>query len=183
MDEIERPETVGEVVLPVTEAPAAEPEAPRRQTPEENHRYQAARLSGERTGYERAMRELREQRESEELSARQDMEFLARDVAEFRERYPGVDLLDLEQDEAFLRFCGSRYGREPMAELFTDYLELTARQQTAAQARSDSRSRRATGAGSGSGGETLTVDQQKALDEWNRAFPQMRMTAKEFLSR
>ncbi len=94
-----------------------------------------------------------------------------------------MDLLDLEQDEAFLRFCGSRYGREPMAELFTDYLELTARQQTAAQARSDSRSRRATGAGSGSGGETLTGEQQKALDEWNRAFPQMRMTAKEFLSR
>ena len=117
------------------------------------------------------------------LTVSEHMEFLARDVAEFRERYPGVDLLDLEQDEAFLRFCGSRYGREPMAELFTDYLELTARQQTAAQARSDSRSRRATGAGSGSGGETLTVDQQKALDEWNRAFPQMRMTAKEFLSR
>ena len=38
-------------------------------------------------------------------------------------------------------------------------------------------------AGSGSGGETLTGEQQKALDEWNRAFPQMRMTAKEFLSR
>ena len=86
MDEIERPETVGEVVLPVTEAPAAEPEAPRRQTPEENHRYQAARRSGERAGYERAMRQLREQRESEELSAMQDMEFLARDVAEFRGR-------------------------------------------------------------------------------------------------
>ena len=179
MDEIERPETVGEVVLP--EEPAREPE--RRQTPEENHRYQAARLSGERTGYERAMRELREQRESEQEARRQEMEFIAGDVAEFRESYPGVDLEGLDGDPAFRRFCGSRYGREPLAELYGDYLALAGEQRSAAAARADSRSRRETGAGGASGADTLSARQQRDLDEWNRAYPSMRMTAKEFLSR
>ena len=102
MDEYERPETVGEVVLP--EEPAGEPE--RRQTPEENHRFQAARLSGERTGYERAMREVRERQESELEAQTRELEFLARDVAEFRERYPEADILELEDDPAFRRFSG-----------------------------------------------------------------------------
>ena len=183
MDEIERPETVGEVVLPVEETPSEEPEAGRRQTPEENHRFQAARRSGERAGYERAMRQFREQQEREELAARQEVEFIARDTADFCERYPEVDVEELDGDAAFRRFCGSRYGREPLGDLFADYLALAGEQRAVAAARSESRSRRETGAGSGSGADTLTARQQQDLDEWNRNFPQMKMTAKEFLSR
>lgn len=109
--------------------------------------------------------------------------FIARDAAEFTEAYPDVDLARLDNDKAFRRFCGSRYGREPLAELYEDYLEIAGEQRAAASAKAESRSRRETGAGSGSGGETLTARQQKELDEWNRAYPNMRMTAKEFLSR
>lgn len=184
MDENERPQEVGEVVLPTREAPAEAPEeTSRRQTPEENRRFQAARLGGERAGFERAMRLIGEQRRSEELEAREQHEFIARDLEDFQERYPAVDVAALDGDRQFRRFCGSRYGREPLADLFTDYLEIAGEQRSAAAARSESRSRRETGAGSGSGGETLTASQQKELDEWNRTYPSMKMTAKEFLSR
>ena len=37
--------------------------------------------------------------------------------------------------------------------------------------------------GGSTGGVTLTPAQQKSLDDWNRANPDMQMTAKEFLQR
>ena len=184
MDEIERTETLGEVVLPEDETPEeTTAKRERRQTPEENHRYQAARRSGERAGYERAMREMRSQRQSEELAVQEEMESLAREVAQFRERFPGVSLSELDGDAAFRRFCGSRYGIEPTADLYGDYLAFTGEQRSAAFAKAESRSRRETGGGSASGADTLTAQQQKDLDEWNRAYPGMKMTVKEFLSR
>ena len=62
-------------------------------------------------------------------------------------------------------------------------LEITGSATQAAVARNESRSARSTGAGGGSGSETLTAAQQRDLDEWNRSYPDMKMTAKEFLSR
>jgi hypothetical protein len=179
MDEIARPETVGEVVTPREEEQVLR----RAQTPEENHRYQAARRGGERAGFERAMRQIREQREQEDLARQLEEEFIAEDMELFLERYPDVDVEALDGDRSFRRFCGSRYGREPLAALYEDYLAIAGEQRAAAEARAVSRSRRETGTGSGSGGETLSARQQSELDEWNRAYPNMKMTAKEFLSR
>ncbi len=132
---------------------------------------------------------IRQQRAEKKRKDAEDAEndriraFIARDAAEFAEAYPDVDLEKLDSDRAFRRFCGSRYGREPLAELYEDYLEIAGEQRAAASARADSRSKRETGAGSGSGGETLSARQQMELDEWNRTYPNMKMTAKEFLSR
>ncbi len=131
----------------------------------------------------RQQRAEKKRKDAEDAENERIREFVARDAAEFREAYPDVDLKELDNDKAFRRFCGSRYGREPLAELYEDYLEIAGTQRAAASAKAESRSRRETGAGSGSGGETLTAKQQKELDEWNRAYPQMKMTAKEFLSR
>ena len=59
MDENERPEQVGEVVTPAEDGSAEQQEGvPAPQSHEDNRRFQAARLGGERAGYERAMREL-----------------------------------------------------------------------------------------------------------------------------
>ena len=109
--------------------------------------------------------------------------WIAKDTAAFAEAYPDVDLGKLDENRAFRRFCGSRYGREPLADLYGDWLEIAKEAQIGAVAKSESKSSRSTGAGGGSGSDTLTASQQRALDEWNRNYPNMKMTAKEFLSR
>jgi len=132
---------------------------------------------------------LREQRAEAAAKKKQDEEkaalerWVTLDAAAFTEAYPDVDLAELDGNKAFRKFCGSRYGREPLAGLYGDWLEITGAAGEAAVRKKSSKDERSTGAGGGAGGETLTAKQQKALDEWNRAYPHMKMTAKEFLSR
>ena len=109
--------------------------------------------------------------------------WIAEDAAAFVEAYPEADLAKLDGDARFRRFCGSRYGREPLKYLYADWLELTGAAAREAAAKSASKSERSTGTGGGAGADTLTAAQQRDLDEWNRSFPNMRMTAKEYLSR
>ena len=109
--------------------------------------------------------------------------FIRADAEEFRRQYPRVDLGELDADPLFRLFCGSRYGREPLADLYGDYLALTEHMTGLAVLRAESRLSRGTGSGGNGGGEALTAAEQKALSEWNRAYPQMKMTAKEYKSR
>ena len=217
------------------------------QSSEDNHRYQAARRSGEEIGYAKAMREVNDRiaklgmsgngtrvsnleeletygraarknriearaqkegrsvaeveededakdllaetrrRDAAEAKARkaeaEQKEWLRQDARAFQAAFPAVDLAKLDGDRALRRFCGSRYGREPLAELYEDYLEINGDAAKAAQARASSKEARSTATGGGSGSETLTAAQQRELDEWNRTYPQMKMTAKEYLAR
>lgn len=127
-------------------------------------------------------REAAEKKKREDEEARQQS-WIAKDAAAFTAAYPDVDLAKLDGDAAFRRFCGSRYGKEPLADLYEDYLEIAGGAERAGALKAGSKSARATGTGGGSGSDTLTAAQQKALDEWNRNYPNMKMTAKEFLSR
>ena len=111
------------------------------------------------------------------------MEQLALDVREFSRRYPQVDLERLQNDGNFLLFCGSRLGSEPLTKLFEDYTAILHNIREEERARSVSKKERGTGSGGTGGAEALTADQQKELDAWNRAYPQLKMTAKEFLNR
>lgn len=64
-------------------------------------------------------------RESERRSREEEqMRFIAEDAREFARRYPEADLAGLDASESFRRFCGSRYGREPLSDLYADYLEV-----------------------------------------------------------
>ena len=108
--------------------------------------------------------------------------FIRRDAEEFRRQYPRVDLAELDADPLFRLFCGSRYGREPLADLYGDYLALTERAGLLTR-RQASRYERATGSGGSGGGEALTAAEQRELREWNRAYPHMKMTAREYLER
>lgn len=185
MDENERPDSVGEVVTPAEEGSAEQQEGvPAPQSHEDNRRFQAARLGGERAGYERAMRELT-RRESERRSREEEqMRFIADDAREFARRFPEADLAGLDASESFRRFCGSRYGREPLSELYADWKELVGEEAAAkAVEKSAAKAERSTGAGGGGASAGLTAAQQRELDEWNRSYPQMKMTAKEFLKR
>lgn len=128
---------------------------------------------------------LRMRAQTQEQAPEQEEEsFVARDLRDFVEKYPDMkdpDKLEaLEKNKSFRRFCGSRFGKEPLAELYGSYLELVGESGAAAVAKAASKSGRSTGGGS-SGGVTLTPSQQRELDAWNRQNPDMPMTAKEFM--
>ena len=108
---------------------------------------------------------------------------LAKDAAEFRAIYPDADPVKLEQDQRFRRFAGSRMYREPLAVLYGDYLEVTNGAAKAAQAKAESKAQRSTGSGDGGGEVKLTGAQQAELDAWNKKYPSMKMTAREFAGR
>ena len=111
-------------------------------------------------------------------------DFLARDLAAFERRFPDVDVAELEEDGMFRRFCGSRYGVEPLAALYEDYLTITRAVWEAARLSAEDKRGRATGSGgSGGAGERLSSREQQELREWNEANPHMKMSAKEFLAR
>ena len=120
--------------------------------------------------------------EQDESAARRA--FVKNDVLDFMERYPGFDadgLEALENNEQFRRFCGTRYAREPLAQLYGDYLSVIGGAGAAAVCRANSRSARSTGGGT-TGGAALSSEQRRALERWNEANPEMAMTAKEYLN-
>ncbi len=109
-----------------------------------------------------------------------DRDRLVADAMEFMKKYPDVDIADLEKNQKFRKFAGKRLYQEPLADLYADYVELMGDAQAAGEAKADSKASRGTGGGTGGTPVTLTPAEQKNLDAWNRANPDMKMTAKEF---
>jgi len=131
------------------------------------------------------MRKEAEQRQRAEQTRAERRAFLEQDALDFVAKYPqmGVqEVAKLEQDKAFRRFCGSRFGREPLGNLYADYLALVGGAGKAAVAKAATKTARSTGSGA-AGGVTLSPTQKSALDAWNAEYPEMAMTAKEFLGR
>ncbi len=136
--------------------------------------------------------ELRQTAERQEREARQaqtqiraQQDFIQTDVADFLQKHPEMGkegILALESNQQFRAFCGSRYGREPLAALYDDFRKLMGDAGSAAVLKNNSHRARTTGGGSG-GNTVLTPSQKAALDAWNEEHPEMRMTAKEFLGR
>lgn len=109
-------------------------------------------------------------------------EWFRQDLADFMSTHPDVDVSSLDRNPRFRKFVGSRYGREPLAKLYDDYVAIVGDASEAAVVKAASRSTRSTGSGS-TGGAVLTPSQKTALDRWNEEHPEMKMTAKEFLQR
>ncbi|MCR5826644.1 MAG: hypothetical protein K6G54_08755 [Oscillospiraceae bacterium] len=109
-------------------------------------------------------------------------DFAARDLAVFLARHADVDAAALLDNARFVRFCGTRMGREYLADLYDDYAALVDEVTEAALEREKSRARRSTGGGA-AGGVPLTPGQKQRLDAWNAAHPEMAMTAREFMGR
>jgi|GEM_PF-930927 len=127
------------------------------------------------------LRDMRRRDQQERETARRQ-QWIAADARAFTEAYPDVDLAELDEDKSFRRFCGSRYGREPLAELYGDYVEIAGKASAAALAKAESKAERATGTGGGKAADAvLTKSQKESLDAWNERNPGMKMTAKEFL--
>jgi hypothetical protein len=122
-------------------------------------------------------------RERDEEEKKKQSEFLKADAKRFREEFPKVDVAKLETNPKFQRFAKGRLYREPLAEIYTDYLDFVTDAEKTALEKADSKKARSTGAGGGDAKGTLTTAQQKALEDWNRLYPRMKMTAAEFKER
>ncbi len=110
-------------------------------------------------------------------------EFIAKDIESFRARHPDVDIVKLDGNKAFRRFAGSRYGREPLADLYDDYIGVVGEVKAAEAVRREDRSARSTGSGGAGSAAGLTAAQRSELKRWNENYPEMKMTEAEFLSR
>lgn len=130
----------------------------------------------------RKRREEKEQQQAmKALEERQA--FLRSDLAKFVEKFPDVDPGKLEKNPKFQKFAKNRLYKEPLSELYADYLDIVSDAERAAIEKAASKNARGTGGGQSGGKDLLTPSQREALEEWNRDNPDMKMTAKEFLSR
>lgn len=121
--------------------------------------------------------------ENREAQQRAEREFILQDAQDFAKKHPDVDIGKLEKNQRFRKFCGNRFGKEPLAGLYEDYVELVGEAAASAAEKAKSKQERGVGSGAGSRGSGLTAAQQQELDAWNRNNPRMKMTAKEFLER
>lgn len=142
-----------------------------------------AQVEEEETAMELLRRKRREDGEAAENARKEQerREWLRQDAESFKEIYPEVDLLKLEKDPKFRRFCGNRMGSVPAAELYADYLEVVGNAQQEAAARKQDKQERGTGSGGGAGGEGMTAAQRKELEAWNEANPHLKMSEKDFM--
>ena len=151
----------------------------------------AARLKKAAAESGRTVQDLEEEEDAKEVVRKQKREraerekdWIAQDAAAFVREHPDVDISKLDGNAKFRRFCGSRYGKEPLSELYADWQELVGEEAAAkAVEKAAKKAERSTGAGGGGVSAGLTAAQQRELDEWNREYPNLKMTAKEFLER
>ena len=66
----------------------------------------------------------REKAEKEKQDA-QSQEWYANDRKDFAKKHPNVDINKLSEDANFVSFAGQRVGKEPLATIYSGYLELT----------------------------------------------------------
>lgn len=161
-------------------------------------RYNADKMEQEAKRKGTTVQQLQEDRENREWIAKKREEdkkqesakkaieerkrFLIADLEKFTEKFPDVDAAKLENNQKFRRFAGSRMYREPLADLYTDFVDMVSEAERSAVERASSKASRSTGGGQSGGGDGLTPSQRADLEEWNRNNPSMKMTAKEFLS-
>ena len=129
------------------------------------------------------MRKANEQQERQREQRRKQEEFLRGDLQEFMRKYPDVDPAALENNKRFRAFSKGRLYSEPLAQIYADFEDFTTQAERAALAKKQDRDSRSVGAGASTAGAVLSTEQQKRLDEWNRRYPEQKMSAKEFYSR
>lgn len=66
----------------------------------------------------------REKAEKDKQDA-QSQEWYANDRKDFAKKHPNVDINKLSEDANFVAFAGQRVGKEPLATIYSGYLELT----------------------------------------------------------
>lgn len=108
---------------------------------------------------------------------------LDNDIESFKQAYPHVSLEKLIAAPAFIGFGKYRFGVEPFADIYKEYSEFVKAIEDAALAKRARRNERSTGGGQSTPYTGLTREQSEQLEAWNKAYPQLKMTPKEFLSK
>ena len=106
--------------------------------------------------------------------------FLINDIKAFQTEYPDVDIEKLTENPRFKKFSLGRLYKEPLGDIYADYMDFSSETERSALAKAESKNGRSTGAGSTSGEGSLSAAEQKDLDTWNRRYPDLKMTAKEW---
>ena len=104
-------------------------------------------------------------------------------LMEMKDRFPDVNIRQLEKNSSFRRFAGSRYGKESLADLYESYKDIVGGAEKAASQKVAAKASRSTGGSSGKSAGALSSDQREALRRWNEANSDMKMSEKEFLGR
>lgn len=117
-----------------------------------------------------------------ELKA-QSREKAKAEIDEFNARFPKVNVDDVVKDAHFMEYADGKLGRKSITEVYEGYLRFTGKTAEQAQYRANERHERSTSVGGGGKSVTLTREQAKQLKAWNEAFPDMAMTASEFVKR
>lgn len=108
---------------------------------------------------------------------------LESDIESFKQAYPHVSLEKLLAAPAFIGFGKYRFGVESFADIYKEYSEFVKAIEDAALAKRTRRNERSTGGGQSTPYTGLTREQSEQLEAWNKAYPQLKMTPKEFLSK
>lgn len=106
----------------------------------------------------------------------------AKQVTEFEEKHPDINIEALNEDKRFLKFANKRIGT--ITELYEEYLEFLDDTAQEVASKLKKSAERTTGGGTQSNTSTgLSKSEQEQLDDWNRRNPHMKMSAKEFKER
>ena len=105
------------------------------------------------------------------------------DMTDFVRRFPNIQASKLVQNPNFMSYARGRIGVEPLAVIYGDFLELVKTIERAAAAKAASREDRSTGGGQSTAYAGLTRAQAEQLKAWNDAYPDLKMTAGEFLAK
>jgi len=105
-----------------------------------------------------------------------------RQYNEFIDSHEDIDVDELIKDKKFLKYAKKHTGE--LGEIYDDYAELMEETSNSIAEKFKRSESRSTGGGKNnpsSGGSKLDTRQQGVLDDWNKRYPQMKMTPKEFL--
>jgi hypothetical protein len=128
----------------------------------------------------KAERQAKEKQMKEEVNKNMEWE---RQVKDFEETYPDVELKELNENTKFIKFIKGKSGT--LKDLYDDFVDFIGDAEKSTIIKMKSKEARGTSSGKSSGtsdGGTygLNSEQLKTLEDWNRRNPQMKMTPKEF---
>ncbi len=131
-------------------------------------------------------REFRKRYEAKEAQAEVQAAAKAKaqaDLNEFHAQYPDVDVDTLLKEPLFGVFKDAYLGKRPLVEIYETYLAKSGVKARVAAEKAERRAERATSTGRSGEKYVLTQAQARQLREWNAKYPEMKMSAKEFLKR
>lgn len=105
------------------------------------------------------------------------------DIEEFKAAFPNADPNEVMKDPDFMDYADGKLGRLSFAEIYKKYLNFTGKTEVERAARAAVRSERATSTGKSGEKVAMTAAEYQALQSWNEANPDYKMTPKEFINR